>query len=127
MDPRDKPEDDIFRAMTGLANTLIQIFPMRVALLNQVYLPYTWILLKRLFSLDSGRRTGHSVIPDEGMSLIGLGEARCDVVFMLPHTADEIVCDADIEGAIWFVRQKVDVEELLHIASMSPKSTSPQP
>ena len=87
---------------------------MRVALLNQIYLPYARVLLGRFFSLDSGLRTGRSVIPDERMSLIDLGESRCNVVFVFPNTTDEVVCDANIESAIWFIRQKVDVEELLH-------------
>ncbi len=114
MDPRDKPKDDVFREMTGLANTLIQVFPMRVALLNQVYFPCAWVLLKRLFSLNGGDRTGYGIIPDEGMSFVSLGEPRRNVGFVFPNTADKIVGDADIESTIWFVRQKVNVKELLH-------------
>jgi hypothetical protein len=95
-------------------NLIIQIFPLRVHLIDEPQLPCAIPLLQLFLARNCGQWCCSDFVPHQLMDIVLFGEALDGVGFVFPYAANEIICNADVECAVAFTGKDVDVELLWH-------------
>ncbi|MFM2201700.1 MAG: hypothetical protein RL040_900 [Bacteroidota bacterium] len=80
---------------------------MRIDTFDELDLVRTCAVLELLLSADCLHHCGEPFVVDKPMDEIPFGETFLLPRFVLPHTADDVAGDADIQHAIELARQDV--------------------
>lgn len=98
------------KIFTGLLyNLFIQVFPLRIAFFNKVYLPLPLILLKPFFSFNGVFGIIKYFIVNQSAYSIFTGKALYCLLFMFPYSFYEVRCYAYIQSSVFTACQDIYV------------------
>ena len=78
----------------------VEVVPRRIGLLDESDFPGTLPFLESVLAGDGGFHSGVSLVPDEAVYVVSLGESVGEVILVLPDALDEVGGDACVDGAV---------------------------
>jgi hypothetical protein len=88
-------------------NFLPQVFPIRVKTFNEFKLPISAPVFQPFLAVQSGIDIACLFIVDQGMHPVPLREALDCIVTVFVNPAYEVICHANIQGAVAFIRHDI--------------------
>jgi len=123
MDPRHEAGDDKGRGLQH--QCFVDVFPIRVSCLNEVYLPLSRPMLDVLLALYCIQNIPMFFAPHEPSDTVFVGEALWGTLSVLPRASRKIVCHAGIERSITLAGEDVDPISVLSWHRRSPAIRAP--
>ena len=117
MGPGFRRDDSGDGEMTGLEQLLVEIIPTPVVLLDQLNLPSAMVALELLLSCDRQSYITEHLVVDQSRDVVAFGEAIDEVLTVLIHSTDKIVCHANLERTVDALREQVDEVGPAHLAN----------
>src|SRR5712691_2701272 len=99
-------------------NLVVQVAPGRIGFLDQLHFPSSAPTLDALFAQDGFLHRGMKLCVSEGVDPVPVGEAICDVDFVLPDPPVQVAGDPHIERSVPTVSKNVGAG--LHIRCIIP-------
>src|SRR5690349_13846021 len=95
--------------MTLLIEHFVEVVPVGVHLTDQLELPRTTPLLDRLLARNRLVDAVVELVPDEAVDAIMRAETAEGLGLVLPHAAADVARDAEIQRAVAFARDEINV------------------